>query len=69
DANGKPVLHMGIEWYRGTDENQIPTGAFSVDEIVIKNGTAAAPVTTNFGGLSVGGMQIRYLDVVFRNPY
>ena len=69
DANGKPVLRMGIEWYRGSDENQIPTGAMSVDQIIIKGGTAAAPTSTNFGGLSIGGMQIRYLDVVFRNPY
>lgn len=68
DANGKSVLHMGIEWYRGDDPANIPVGAFSIDQIAIKSGTAAAPVTTNLGGFSIGGMQLRYLDVVFRNP-
>ena len=82
DANGKPVLRMGIEWHRGRVGNGTATefedpvdlaafkgqvGAFSVDQIIIKSGTAATPV--NLGGLSVGGMEIRYLDVVFRNPY
>lgn len=71
DSNGvtSTVLHMGIEWYRGSDETQIPTGAISVDNISIKNGPASAPTVTNFGGASIGGIQIRYLDVVFRNPY
>lgn len=85
DANGKPVLRMGIEWHRArvgstgalTDTEQPidldnfkgPVGAFSVDQIIIKGGTAAAPVMKDLGGLSVGGMEIRYLDVVFRNPY
>lgn len=78
DANGKAVLRMGIEWYRGqvgTESEaelaafQGSVGAFSVDQIIIKGGTAAAPVLKDLGGLSVGGMEIRYLDVVFRNPY
>jgi len=73
DANGKAVLRMGIEWYRGQvndpDTFQGSVGAFSVDQILIKGGTAAAPVVKDLGGLSVGGMEIRYLDVVFRNPY
>lgn len=78
DANGKAVLRMGIEWHRGqvgseTDAELAafkgPVGAFSVDQIIIKGGTAAAPVVKDLGGLSVGGMEIRYLDVVFRNPY
>lgn len=84
DANGKPVLRMGIEWHRGRVGNGTATeyedpldlaafkgqvGAFSVDQILIKGGTAAAPVVKDLGGLSVGGMEIRYLDVVFRNPY
>lgn len=59
---------MGIEWYRGPDGTDAPVGAFSIDNIAIKNGPASAPVTTNLGGVSIGGMQIRYLDVVFRNP-
>jgi hypothetical protein len=78
DANGKAVLRMGIEWYRGKVGGESDTdlagfkgsaGAFSVDQIIIKGGTAAAPVMKDLGGLSVGGMEIRYLDVVFRNPY
>lgn len=78
DANGKAVLRMGIEWHRGQvgaeTEAELaafkgPVGAFSVDQIIIKGGTAAAPVMKDLGGLSVGGMEIRYLDVVFRNPY
>lgn len=78
DANGKAVLRMGIEWYRGkvgaeTDTDLAnftgPVGAFSVDQIIIKGGTAANQVYKDLGGLSVGGMEIRYLDVVFRNPY
>lgn len=78
DANGKAVLRMGIEWYRGKVGGESDTdlagfkgsvGAFSVDQILIKGGTAAAPVVKDLGGLSVGGMEIRYLDVVFRNPY
>lgn len=66
--DGKSVLRMGIEWYRGPDGTDAPVGAFSIDNISIKNGPASAPVTTNLGGVSIGGMQIRYLDVVFRNP-
>lgn len=71
DSNGltSTVLHMGIEWYRGANEADIPTGAVSVDQVSIKNGPASAPVVTNLGGASIGGIQIRYLDVVFRNPY
>jgi len=78
DANGKAVLRMGIEWYRGKVGDESDTaradykgsvGAFSVDQIILKGGTAAAPVVKDLGGLSVGGMEIRYLDVVFRNPY
>lgn len=69
-ADGKPVLHMGIEWYRANDPAyDTPVGAMSIDQIVIKGGTPAAPTSTNFGGVSIGGMQIRYLDVVFRAPY
>lgn len=71
DSNGltSTVLHMGIEWYRGANEADIPTGAMSVDQVTIKNGPASAPTVTNFGGASIGGIQIRYLDVIFRNPY
>lgn len=66
--DGKSVLRMGIEWYRPDNNTDAPVGAFSIDNIAIKNGPPSAPTVTNLGGVSIGGMQIRYLDVVFRNP-
>lgn len=66
DASGKSSFHMGIEWYRGdeTDVRPESIGAISIDQVTIKNNSG----TTNLGGMSIGGVQIRYLDVTFRNP-
>lgn len=68
DSAGKSSLHMGIEWYRGSDTDAVrpeSIGAFSVDSVSIKNG---AGVVKDLGSMSVGGIQIRYLDINFRNP-
>ena len=60
-----PFLHMGIEWYRGADENQIPTGAFFYRRNRHQERHGCGTGDHQSRRVGVGGIQIRYLDVVF----
>lgn len=66
DGSGNSSMHMGIEWYRGSDTDPVrpeSIGAISIDNVSIKNSAGVK----DLGSMSIGGIQIRYLDVNFRN--
>lgn len=66
-ATGESALHIGIEWYRGSSSDPVrpeSIGAISVDQATIRNSAGV----TNFGSMGIGGIQINYLDIKFRNP-
>lgn len=66
DSSGNSTLQMGIEWYRGSDTDPArpeAVGSITVNDVTIRNSSGV----TDFGGMSIGGVRINYLNVNFRN--
>lgn len=66
DSSGNSTLQMGIEWYRGSDTDPArpeAVGAMTINDVTIKNNAGV----TDFGGMSIGGIRINYLNINFRN--
>lgn len=61
DATGTPRLHLGIGW--PTTSAGAPWGSLSIDNLSFKSDVTPS---LDLGASRIGGIQIQYLDILFR---
>lgn len=61
DGKGGTNLQFGIDWPKGNAEAGI--GKMSIDNVSFQNISSSATTTQSIGGVSIGSMQIQYLNI------
>lgn len=65
DASGEPRLHLGIGWPTDPVNNPAPWGSIGIDNLSFKSDSLVRP-SLDLGASRIGGIQIQYLDILFR---
>lgn len=63
DASGTPRLHLGIGWPTDPANNPAPWGHVSIENLSFKSDVTPG---LDLGASRIGGIQIQYLDILFR---
>lgn len=63
DASGTPRLHVGIGWPTDPVNNPAPWGTLSIANLTF---TSDVTPSRDLGASRIGGVQIQYLDILFR---
>lgn len=63
NASGEPRLHLGIGWPTDPVNHPAPWGTVSIDNLSFKSDVSPS---LDLGASRIGGIQIQYLDIMFR---